>query len=127
MWWVSDVQKFRDHYPDWDYTRSLQDILDDRRGEQQRNIPHRVTFRGTLSRAPGLNPDCLVCDRRALDAEKAKLRKGEKFENGSIFGTGFGPVEGLDARPDVQADGGIEGKLALRRHAPVQPLVSTTR
>ncbi len=27
IWWISDVTKFTDHYPDWKYTRSLDDIL----------------------------------------------------------------------------------------------------
>jgi len=29
IWWVSDVSKFRSHYPDWNYTMSLEDILQD--------------------------------------------------------------------------------------------------
>lgn len=29
MWWVSDVSKFRAHYPDWNYTMTLRDILRD--------------------------------------------------------------------------------------------------
>ena len=27
IWWVSDVSKFKKHYPDWDYQYNLQDIL----------------------------------------------------------------------------------------------------
>jgi CDP-paratose 2-epimerase len=27
IWWISDVQKFKDHYPDWDLTYSIADIL----------------------------------------------------------------------------------------------------
>ena len=27
IWWVSDVQKFKDHYPDWEFKYSLDDIL----------------------------------------------------------------------------------------------------
>jgi CDP-paratose 2-epimerase len=27
IWWISDVQKFKDHYPDWDLTYSITDIL----------------------------------------------------------------------------------------------------
>lgn len=28
-WWISDVSKFREHYPDWDYKYNLKDILND--------------------------------------------------------------------------------------------------
>lgn len=28
-WWVSDVSKFRNHYPEWDYKYNLKDILHD--------------------------------------------------------------------------------------------------
>lgn len=27
IWWISDVKKFKDHYPDWDLTYSITDIL----------------------------------------------------------------------------------------------------
>jgi CDP-paratose 2-epimerase len=27
MWWISDVQKFKGHYPDWSLTCSVQEIL----------------------------------------------------------------------------------------------------
>jgi CDP-paratose 2-epimerase len=27
MWWISDVQKFQDHYPDWELTYTVKDIL----------------------------------------------------------------------------------------------------
>lgn len=27
IWWISDVQKFKDHYPDWSYRYNLGDIL----------------------------------------------------------------------------------------------------
>jgi CDP-paratose 2-epimerase len=27
IWWVSDISKFKDHYPDWDLTYSVKDIL----------------------------------------------------------------------------------------------------
>jgi CDP-paratose 2-epimerase len=27
IWWISDIQKFKDHYPDWDLTYSITDIL----------------------------------------------------------------------------------------------------
>lgn len=27
MWWISDVSKFRSHYPDWDLTKNVRDIL----------------------------------------------------------------------------------------------------
>lgn len=27
IWWISDVQKFKNHYPDWDFTYSVSDIL----------------------------------------------------------------------------------------------------
>lgn len=27
IWWISNVNKFRSHFPDWDYTFTLQDIL----------------------------------------------------------------------------------------------------
>lgn len=29
IWYISDVQKFRRHYPNWEYTKSLHDILAD--------------------------------------------------------------------------------------------------
>ena len=29
MWWISDVGKFRSHYPDWDYKYGLQDIFEE--------------------------------------------------------------------------------------------------
>ncbi len=29
IWWISDVSKFRGHYPEWDYTYSIWDILQD--------------------------------------------------------------------------------------------------
>ncbi len=27
MWWISSVKKFKEHYPDWDFTRSIEDII----------------------------------------------------------------------------------------------------
>jgi CDP-paratose 2-epimerase len=27
IWWISDVSKFKEHYPDWQYHYNLQDIL----------------------------------------------------------------------------------------------------
>jgi CDP-paratose 2-epimerase len=27
IWWISDIQKFRIHYPDWKLTFTIQDIL----------------------------------------------------------------------------------------------------
>ena len=27
IWWISDVRKFKSHYPEWDYKYSLMDIL----------------------------------------------------------------------------------------------------
>ncbi|GAA4848542.1 NAD-dependent epimerase/dehydratase family protein [Algivirga pacifica] len=27
MWWISDISKFRSHYPDWEYKYNLEDIL----------------------------------------------------------------------------------------------------
>jgi CDP-paratose 2-epimerase len=27
IWWISDVRKFKSHYPDWDLTYNVQDIL----------------------------------------------------------------------------------------------------
>jgi len=29
IWWVSDVSKFRCHYPRWDFTYSLDDLLEE--------------------------------------------------------------------------------------------------
>jgi len=29
IWWISDVRRFRAHYPDWKYEYSLQDILEE--------------------------------------------------------------------------------------------------
>ena len=29
IWWISDVSKFKSHYPDWDYKYNVQDILVD--------------------------------------------------------------------------------------------------
>ncbi len=29
IWWISDVRKFQDHYPDWKLTYTVQDILRD--------------------------------------------------------------------------------------------------
>lgn len=29
IWWISDVRKFQNHYPDWEYTYNLEDILGD--------------------------------------------------------------------------------------------------
>jgi CDP-paratose 2-epimerase len=29
IWWISDVRKFQSHYPEWEYTRSLRDILEE--------------------------------------------------------------------------------------------------
>jgi CDP-paratose 2-epimerase len=28
-WWISDVRKFRRHYPEWEYSRDIPDILDE--------------------------------------------------------------------------------------------------
>ncbi|MNE18466.1 hypothetical protein D3C80_1115060 [compost metagenome] len=27
IWYISDIQKFRDHYPDWNYKYNLNDII----------------------------------------------------------------------------------------------------
>jgi CDP-paratose 2-epimerase len=27
VWWISDVSKFKSHYPQWDYRYSLTDIM----------------------------------------------------------------------------------------------------
>ena len=27
IWWISDVQKFKNHYPNWDLTYTVTDIL----------------------------------------------------------------------------------------------------
>ncbi len=27
IWWISDVSKFKNHFPDWDYRYNLNDIL----------------------------------------------------------------------------------------------------
>jgi CDP-paratose 2-epimerase len=29
IWWISDVQKFKDHYPEWELTYSVKDILEE--------------------------------------------------------------------------------------------------
>ena len=29
IWYVSDVRKFQNHYPDWHYNYSIQDILEE--------------------------------------------------------------------------------------------------
>jgi CDP-paratose 2-epimerase len=29
IWWISDVQKFKDHYPDWELTYTVKDILEE--------------------------------------------------------------------------------------------------
>ncbi|MEP0913991.1 NAD-dependent epimerase/dehydratase family protein [Leptolyngbya sp. GB1-A1] len=29
IWWISDVQKFKDHYPDWNLTYTVKDILEE--------------------------------------------------------------------------------------------------
>ena len=29
IWWISDVRKFQNHYPDWEYAYNLEDILGD--------------------------------------------------------------------------------------------------
>lgn len=29
IWWISDVSKFRTHYPEWNYTYSIREILED--------------------------------------------------------------------------------------------------
>jgi len=28
MWWISDISKFKDHYPEWDFSYGLEDILE---------------------------------------------------------------------------------------------------
>ena len=28
IWWISDVSKFKKHYPDWDFTYNMSDILE---------------------------------------------------------------------------------------------------
>jgi CDP-paratose 2-epimerase len=28
IWWVSDVRKFQEHYPDWQYHFNIEDILE---------------------------------------------------------------------------------------------------
>ena len=27
IWWISDVSKFKNHYPEWDYKYNMDDIL----------------------------------------------------------------------------------------------------
>ena len=27
IWWISDVRKFKSHYPEWELTYTIQDIL----------------------------------------------------------------------------------------------------
>ena len=27
IWWISDVRKFKNHYPGWDYKYNIEDIL----------------------------------------------------------------------------------------------------
>jgi CDP-paratose 2-epimerase len=27
IWWISDVRKFKNHYPDWDFTYDVKEIL----------------------------------------------------------------------------------------------------
>ena len=27
IWWISDIQKFKNHYPNWDLTYNVRDIL----------------------------------------------------------------------------------------------------
>jgi CDP-paratose 2-epimerase len=29
IWWISDVRKFKNHYPDWNFTYGIQDILEE--------------------------------------------------------------------------------------------------
>ena len=29
IWWISNINKFKSHYPDWSYTRNIQDILNE--------------------------------------------------------------------------------------------------
>ena len=29
IWWISGIQKFKNHYPDWDYQYDIKDILDE--------------------------------------------------------------------------------------------------
>ena len=29
IWWVSDVRKFQDHYPDWKFTYNIQKIIEE--------------------------------------------------------------------------------------------------
>lgn len=37
IWWISDISKFREHYPQWDYTMNLQGIFE----EIAEHIPQR--------------------------------------------------------------------------------------
>ena len=27
IWWISDVRRFQSHYPEWTYTRELDDMI----------------------------------------------------------------------------------------------------
>jgi len=29
IWWISDIRRFQDHYPEWSYTRNVKDILEE--------------------------------------------------------------------------------------------------
>lgn len=42
IWWISDVRKFRSHYPEWDYRYNLRDILTEVRDA----LESRLTARG---------------------------------------------------------------------------------
>ena len=38
IWWISDVSKFKAHYPAWDYTMDVRDII----GEIAENLGSRI-------------------------------------------------------------------------------------
>lgn len=29
IWWISDVSKFKNHFPEWNFTKNIDDILND--------------------------------------------------------------------------------------------------
>jgi CDP-paratose 2-epimerase len=29
IWWISDVRRFKSHYPDWEYRHSLTDMVEE--------------------------------------------------------------------------------------------------
>jgi CDP-paratose 2-epimerase len=38
VWWISDVSKFKAHYPHWEYTMNVRDIVE----EIAENLGHRL-------------------------------------------------------------------------------------